>query len=94
MSDEIEVCQLLTKKIKQFNTITNIVETGLDASTVITGEDFPVAFAGGAGLLAGIALSETIQLFSLAADITQVSFKILTVKQNNTMQLSCLLNAS
>ena len=32
--DEIEVCEKIAKKIKRFNTITAIVDTGLIASTV------------------------------------------------------------
>ena len=38
--DEIEVCERLTKNIKQFNTITKIVHTGIITSTVITGVVF------------------------------------------------------
>ena len=35
--DEIEVREQIAKKMKRFNTITGIVDTGLITSTVITG---------------------------------------------------------
>ena len=35
--DEIEVCEKIAKKIKRFNTITAIVDTGLITSTVNNG---------------------------------------------------------
>ena len=69
------------KKMKRFNTITSIVDTGLITSEVITGRVSVAAFASGAGLPVGIALSETSLLFSLATAITRKSFKIFTVKQ-------------
>ena len=67
--------------MKRFNTITSIVDTGLIMSTVITGGVSIAAFARGVGLPAGIALSGSSLLFSLATTITQKSFKIFTVKQ-------------
>ena len=67
--------------MKRFNTITSIVDTGLIMSTVITGGVSIAAFASGVGLPAGIALSGSSLLFSLATTITQKSFKIFTVKQ-------------
>ena len=71
----------LPKKMKRFNTITGIVDTGLIASTVITGEISIPAFPCGVGLPVGIALSRTSLLLSLATAITRKSFKIFTVKQ-------------
>ena len=35
--DEKELCERLTKKMKQFNTITNVMNTDLIASATITG---------------------------------------------------------
>ena len=67
--------------MKRFNTITGILDTGLITSTVITGGISTAAFASGDGLPAGIALSGTSLLLSLATAITQKSFKIFTVKQ-------------
>ena len=79
--DEIEVCEQIAKKMKRFNTITGIVDTGLITSTVITGGISIAAFGSGIGFLAGIALSGTSLLFSRATAITQKSYKIFTVKQ-------------
>ena len=67
--------------MKRFNTITGIVDTGLITSTVITGGISIAAFASGVGLPAGIVLSETSLLLSLATVITEKSFKTFTVKQ-------------
>ena len=74
--DEIEVRERIAKKMKRFNTITGIVDTGLITSTVITGGISISAFASGVGLPVGIALSGTSLLLSLATAITQKSFKI------------------
>ena len=79
--DEIEVHERLAKKMKRFNTIKSIVDTGLITSTVITGGVSIAAFASGVGLPVGIALSGTSILFSLATAITRKSFKIFTIKQ-------------
>ena len=79
--NEIEVREQIAKKMKRFNTITGIVDTGLITSTVITGGISIAAFASGVGLPVGIALSGTSQLLSLATAITQKSFKVFTVKQ-------------
>ena len=79
--DEIEVRERIAKKMKRYNTITDIVETGLITSTVITGGISIEAFANGVGLPVGIALSETSLLFPLATVITWKSFKTFTVKQ-------------
>ena len=67
--------------MKRFNTITGIVDTGLITSTVITGGISIAAFASGVGLPAGIVLSGTSLLLSLATVITEKSFKTFTVKQ-------------
>ena len=79
--NEIEVREQIAKKIKRFNTITDIVDLGLITSTVITGGISIAAFASGVGLPAGIVLSGTSLLLSLATAITRKSFKIFTVKQ-------------
>ena len=79
--NEIEVRQQMAKKMKWFNTITGIVDTGLITSTVITGGISIAALASGVGLPVGIALGGTSLLLSLASAITQKSFKIFTVKQ-------------
>ena len=79
--DKIYVCEQIAKKMKRFNAITGIVDTGLITSTVITGEISIAAFASGVGLPVGIALSGTSLLLSLATAITRKSFKIFTVKQ-------------
>ena len=79
--DEIEVRERIAKKMKRFNTITGIVDTGLITSTVITGGISIAAFASGVGLPVGIALSGTSPLLSLATFFTRISFKTFTVKQ-------------
>ena len=79
--DEIEVRERIAKKMKRFNTITGIVDTGLITSAVITGGISVAAFASGVGLPVGIALSGTSLLLSLSTTITRKSFKIFTVKQ-------------
>ena len=79
--DEIEVREQIAKKMKRFNTITGIVDTGLITSTVITGGISIAAYASGVGLPVGIALSGTSLLLFLATAITKKSFKIFTVKQ-------------
>ena len=71
--DEIEVRERIAKKMKRFNTITGIVDTGLITSTVITGGISIAAFASGVGLPVGIALSGTSLLLSLATVITRKS---------------------
>ena len=57
------------------------MDTGLVTSTVITGGISITAFASGVGLPVSIALSGTSLLISLAAVITQKSFKNFTIKQ-------------
>ena len=79
--DKIEVCEQIAKKMKRFNAITGIVDTGLITSTMITGDISIAAFASGVGLSVGTALSGTSLLLYLATAITRKSFKIFTVKQ-------------
>ena len=88
--DEIEVCERLAKKMKRFNTITGIVDTGLITLTVITGGISIAAFASGVGLPVGITLSGTSLLLSLATVITRKSFKIFTVKQEKHDRIKLL----
>ena len=61
--NEIEVLEHIAKKMKPFNTIAGIVDTGLITSTVITGGISIAAFASGVGLPVRIALSGTSLLF-------------------------------
>ena len=79
--NQIEVREQIAKKMKRFNTITGIVDTGLITSTVITGGISIAAFASSAELPVGIALSGTSPLLSLATAITRNFLKISTVKQ-------------
>ena len=81
MLNEIEVRERLAKKMKGFNTITSIIDTGLITSTVITGRFSIAAFASCVGQHVRIALSGTSLFISLATPITQKSFKTFTVKQ-------------
>ena len=79
--DEIEVRERIAKKMKRFNTITGIVDTGLITSTVITGGISIAAFASGVGLSVDIVLSGTSLLLSLTTVITRKSSRTFTVKQ-------------
>ena len=79
--DEIEVRERIAKKLKRFNTIKGIMDTGLIPSTVITGGISIAAFASGVALLVGIALSGASLVLSLATVITRKSFNTFTVKQ-------------
>ena len=79
--NEIEVHEQIAKKMKRFNTITGLADTGLITSMMITGGISIAAFASGVGLPVGIALSGTSLLLSLATAITRKPFKIFTVKQ-------------
>ena len=81
MLNEIEVHELIAKKMKRFNIITGIADTDLITSTVITGGISTASFASGVGFPFGIALSGTSLLLSLATAMTQKPFKISTVKQ-------------
>ena len=87
--NEIEVREQNDKKMKRFNRITGIVDTGLITSTLITGGISIAAFASGVGLPVGIALSGTSLLLSLATAITRKSFKIFSVNQgkHNSIRL-------
>ena len=92
--DKTEVRERIAKKIKRFNTITGIVDTGLITSMVIT-EGIPIAaFASCARLPVDIALSGTSLLLSLATVITRKSSKTFTVKQETlTVNFYCRLLA-
>ena len=79
--DEIEVCEQIAKKMRQFNTIAGIVDTDLITLTVITEGISTAAFASDVGWPVGIALSGTSLLLSLATAIALKFFKIFTVKQ-------------
>ena len=79
--NEIEVHEQIAKKMKRFNTITGIVDTGLITSTVITGGISIAAFASGVGLSVDIVLSGTSLLLSLTTVITRKSSRTFTVKQ-------------
>ena len=78
------------KKMKLFNTITGMVETGLITSTLITGGVSIAAFARGADLPVGITLSGTSLLLSLATVITRKSFKTFTIKQEKNDAIKLL----
>ena len=78
---EIEVRERISKKMKRFNTIVDIVDTGLIASPVITGGIYIAAFASGVGMPVGAALGRTSLLLFFATIITRKSFKTFTVKQ-------------
>ena len=91
---EIEVREQIVKKMKRFNTITDIVDMGLITSTVTTGGISIAAFASGVGLPVTIAFSGTSLPLSLATAITRKFLKFFTVKQENTMLLNCLPKAS
>ena len=71
--DEIEVRELIAKKMKRFNTIIGIVDTGLITSTVITEGISIAAFTSGVILPVGISLSGTSLLLSLVTAITRKS---------------------
>ena len=92
--DQIEVREQIAKKMKRFNTIKSIVDTGLITSTVIAGGVSIVTFASGVGQPVGIALSGTSLLLFLATVITRKSFKTFTVNKKNTRPLRCLPRAS
>ena len=79
--------------MKRFNTITSIVYTGLITSTVINGGISITAFASGAGLRVGIALSAISLLLPLATAITRKSFKIFTIKQEKHDAIKLLVQS-
>ena len=90
---EAYLLKFVPKKMKWFNTITGIVDTGLIISTVITGGISIAAFASGVGLPVGIALSGASLLLSLATAITRKSFKIFTVKQEKYNAIKVLVQS-
>ena len=67
--DEIDVREQISKKMRQFNTITGIVDTDLITSTVTTGGTSITAFPSDVGLSVGIAFNGTSQFLSLATAI-------------------------
>ena len=81
MLDETEVRERIAKKMKQFNTITGIVDTRLITSILITEEISIAAFTSDVRLSVGITLSGISLLLSLATVITRKSFETFTVKQ-------------
>ena len=85
----MEVCERVANKIKLFNTITSIVDTGLITSTVITGGVSIAALASAVGLPVSIALSGTSLLFFLATVITQKSFKTITAIHEKHDAICC-----
>ena len=90
--DEIDNCEQIAKKMKQFNTITGIVDTGLITSMVITGGISSAAFASGVGLPVGIALREIASLLQLPSHENLLKSSPLSKK--NMMLLSCLPKAN
>ena len=84
----------LPKKMKRFNTVTGIADTGLITTTVITDGISIAVFASGVGLPVSIALSGTSLLLSLATVITQKSSKTFTVKQKKKHNFIKLLSQS
>ena len=81
MLDETEVRERIAKKMKQFNTITGIVDTRLITSILTTEEISIAAFTSDVRLSVGITLSGISLLLSLATVITRKSFETFTVKQ-------------
>ena len=79
--DEIAVRERIARKMKRFNTITGIVDTGLITSTVLTGGISIAEFTNGVGLPVGATLGGASLLLSIATVITRKSFKTFTVKQ-------------
>ena len=79
----MKVRESLSKKMKRFNIIKNLVDSGLITSTVITSVVFIDAFERNVGMPVGIALSGNCLFFSLVAKITRRPFKIFSVKQEN-----------
>ena len=92
--NEIEVRERKVKKMKRFNTVRGIEDTGLITSAVITGGVSITTLASGVGLPVGIALSGTSLLLSLATVITRKSFKIFTVKQEKHDAIKLLAHAN
>lgn len=76
--DETEFCKKLPKRIKQFNTITSMIDKDLMKLKFIIGGVSIDAFEISVVLHAGIALCETNLIFSLGE-----YFRINTVKQEN-----------
>ena len=79
--NEIEDNGREAKKMKQFKTITGIVDTGLIISAVITGGTSIATSASAAGLPVGAALARFNVFFSLSTVATRKPLQTLTVKQ-------------
>ena len=77
----LNALERISKKMKRFNIITGIADTGLIKSTVITGGISIAAFASGVGLHVSIALRGARLFLSLATAITRKSFKTFTLKE-------------
>ena len=92
--DEIEVRERIAKKMKQFNTITGIMDTDLITSAVIAGGISIAAFASGVGMPIGIALSELAYFFPLQQPSHENFLKLSPESRKNTIPLSCLPKAN
>lgn len=69
-----EVCERVAKKMKQFNTVTSVVDTDLTTTTVNTGGGFIVTFTRGVVLRIETVLSRTSQfLFSCNINYRKIS---------------------
>ena len=79
--DEIDAREKLAKKIKCFRRITAVLDTSLITTTAITGGISIAAIASDIGLPAGIGLSATSLLLSLATTITRKTMSIFKSKE-------------
>ena len=78
---ELKFMKDCQKKMKPFHAFTNIVDTGLITSTVITGRISNATCSNGNGLSFGNASSGTTLLFPLGTAIPKIIFKIFNIKQ-------------
>ena len=83
----MEVCKRLEKKMKQFNTITSLVNIGLVTSRVTAGGVSTAVFVRNVDLLFDILLSRFSLTFSNAKVVTENSF-IFTIKQGKRFVIS------
>ena len=83
----MEVCKRLEKKMKQFNTITSLVNIGLVTSIVTAGGVSTVVFVRNVDLFFDILLSRFSLTFFNAKVVTQNSF-IFTIKQGKRFVIS------
>ena len=91
--DEIDIREKLAKKIKRFNTITAVLDTSLITTTAITGGISIAAISSGIGLPAGISLSASSLLLSLATTITRKQASSSLKKKSMTIY-DCLRKVS